>query len=146
MLENERDIVQEIDKLILDTLKKKMKIKRDKVSIIPDNEMEEILKKINEKMKMIFLLFQGDFSINERNIEEKMEIVKTELSFYDKIANNIISKRLDIAIQKVENLKPKSGRLISVCLDRKLFIQKVLMNNISLPFIKKYIQDQEIER
>lgn len=51
MLNNEKKTVKEIDKLILDMLKEKMKIKKDKVSIICDDEIEEILKRINEKMK-----------------------------------------------------------------------------------------------
>lgn len=142
MLDNEKKMVKEIDKLILDMLKEKMKIKKDKVSIICDDEIKEILKRIDEKMKVVFLLFQGDFSVNERNIEERMEIVKTDLNFYDKIANNIILKRLDSIIEKIENLEPINGRLISVCLDRKLFIEKVLTKNISLFFVKKHIQKE----
>lgn len=146
MLENERNMVEKIDKLILDEFKNIMKIKKDTVSIISDNKIEDILKRINEKMKVIFLLFQGDFSINERIIEEKIALGKRDLNFYDKIANRIILKRLDEAIKKVEKLKHLDGRLISVCFDRKLFIQKVLMKNLSLSFIQKYIQMEEIER
>lgn len=146
MLENERNIVEEIDKLILDEFENIMKIKKDTVSIISDNKIENILKRINEKMKVIFLLFQGDFSINERIIEEKIALGKRDLNFYDKIANRIILKRLDEAIEKVEKLKHLDGQLISVCFDRKLFIQKVLMKNLSLSFIQKYIQMEEIER
>lgn len=116
MLDNEKKMVKEIDKLILDMLK--------------------------EKMKVVFLLFQGDFSVNERNIEERMEIAKTGLNFYDKIANNVILKRLDAIIEKIENLEPLNGRLVSVCLDRKLFIEKVLAKNISLFFVEKYIQEE----
>lgn len=97
-------------------------------------------------MKIIFLLFQGDFSLNERNIEEKIEIGRRELNFYDKIANSIILKRVDIVMQKIESIKPLNGQLISVCLDRKLFIQKVLIENISLSFIQKYIRIEEIEK
>lgn len=67
-----------------------MKIKKDKASMICDEEIEKIFKRINEKMKAVFLLFQGDFSINERNIEERMETAKTELNFYDKIAKYVI--------------------------------------------------------
>ena len=80
MLENERNIVEEIDKLILDEFENIMKIKKDTVSIISDNKIENILKRINEKMKVIFLLFQGDFSINERIIEEKIALGKRDLN------------------------------------------------------------------
>ena len=146
MLENERNIVEEIDKLILDEFENIMKIKKDTVSIISDNKIENILKRINEKMKVIFLLFQGDFSINERIIEEKIALGKRDLNFYDKIANRIILKRLDEAIEKVEKLKHLDGQLISVCFDIKLFIQKVLMKNLSISFIEKYIKMEEIER
>lgn len=142
MLNNEKRMVKEIDKLIWDMLKAKMDIKKDKVSIICDDEIEEIFKRINEKMKVIFLLFQGDFSVNERNIEEIMGMVKTDLNFYDKIANNIILKRLDTIIEKIENLDPLNGRLVSVCLDRKLFIEKVLAKNISLFFVERHIQKE----
>lgn len=139
MLDNEKKKVKEIDKLILDMLKEKMQIKKDKVSIICDDEIEEILNRIHEKAEVVFLLFQGDFSVNERNIEERMEIAKTDLNFYDKIANNIILKRLDAIIGKIENLEHQNGLLVSVCLDRKLFIEKVLTKNIPLFFVEKYI-------
>ena len=70
MLEDERRQVEKIDKLILNTLKDKMKISKDKINIISDNEIEKIFNKINEKMEAIFLLFEGNFSINEMNLEE----------------------------------------------------------------------------
>lgn len=146
MLENERSMVQEIDALILDTLRKKMEIKKDKADMLPEGEIETIINKVNEKMEVIALLFQGDFSLNERILEEKMELGRSNLNYYDKIANNIISKRLEATMQKVETLKPLNGRVISVCMDRKLFIEKVLKDNISLDFAKKHIQFEEIER
>lgn len=142
MLEKENKIVNEIDKLILSMLKEKMKIKTDKVNILCDNEIKEVTKRINEKMKVIFLLFQGSFAVNERNIEDEIEIIKTDLSSYDKIANNIILKRLDSIFKKIENIDPLNGRLVSVCLDRKLFIEKVLIKNIPLISVEKYIQKE----
>lgn len=142
MLENERYMVQKIDTLIFNMLKKKMEIRRDKISIISDNDVEEILKKINGKMKIISLLFQGNFSNNERTIEEKIGIATSDLSNYDKIANKIILKRLDSVIEEIEKIDSKNGRLVSVCLDRKLFIEKVLTENIPLHFIDKHIQKE----
>lgn len=142
MLENERYMVQKIDTLIFNMLKKKMEIRRDKISIISDNDVEEILKKINGKMKIISLLFQGNFSNNERTIEEKIGIATSDLSNYDKIANKIILKRLDSVIAEIEKIDSKNGRLVSVCLDRKLFIEKVLTENIPLHFIDKHIQKE----
>lgn len=53
------------------------------------------------------------------------------------MANNIIFKRLNNVMEKINNQKPIDGRLVSVCLDRKLFIEKVLDKNISLSFINK---------
>lgn len=146
MLENEKNIVKKIDQLILNELKENLKIEKDKVSILSDDEMKKVLTKIEEKKNVVYFLFQGDFAINERNIEEKMGIAKTDLSFCDKIANNIILKRLDATIRKIENLEPLNGQLISVCLDRKLFIEKVLIQNILLPFVEKYIPKEELEK
>ena len=146
MIDNERNKVEEIDKSILSELKRRMEIKREPVSVIPDKEIECILKKINEKMEIIHILFQGGFSINERTIEERLEYERQNLTPYDSVANNIILKRLDAAIKTVEDIYPQNGRLISVCFDRKFFIEKVLTQNISLPSIKKYIQVENIER
>lgn len=72
MLESERGIVNRIDKLILNMLKENMKIKKDKVGVIHDDEIEKVLSRIDEKLEVIFSLFQDDFSINERNIEERI--------------------------------------------------------------------------
>lgn len=95
---------------------------------------------------MIFLLFQGDFSINERNIEQEMRAMKkTDMNFYDIIANNVILKRLEATINEIESLGPRDGRLISVCFDRKFFIQRVLQENLSLDFVARYIESEEIE-
>lgn len=137
MLESERGIVNRIDKLILNMLKENMKIKKDKVGVIHDDEIEKVLSRIDEKLEVIFSLFQDDFSINERNIEERIRTLEPNLNFYDKVANNIIFKRLNNVMEKINNQKPIDGRLVSVCLDRKLFIEKVLDKNISLSFINK---------
>lgn len=137
MLESERGIINRIDKLILNMLKENMKIKKDKVGVIHDDEIEKVLSRIDEKLEVIFSLFQDDFSINERNIEERIRTLEPNLNFYDKVANNIIFKRLNNVMEKINNQKPIDGRLVSVCLDRKLFIEKVLDKNISLSFINK---------
>lgn len=118
-------------------LKENMKIKKDKVGVIHDDEIEKVLSRIDEKLEVIFSLFQDDFSINERNIEERIRTLEPNLNFYDKVANNIIFKRLNNVMEKINNQKPIDGRLVSVCLDRKLFIEKVLDKNISLSFINK---------
>lgn len=143
MLKRENESVKKIDKLILDMLKEKMKIKQERVSIMQDAEMKKVIKKINEKMEVICLLFHEDFSIIERNIEERMKIEKTDLNFYDKIANNIIFKKLDNTLKEIEGQEHQNSQVIPVCLDRKLFIEKVLTQNIPLSFIKKQIQKKK---
>ena len=140
MIESENEKVKKIDARICDMLKEKMTIKREhEGSAVED----EIFNRINEKMQVIFSLFQRDFSINERIIEQRIEKAKMELDVYDKIANKIILRRLDNIIGELEKTMPVDGRLVSVCLDRKLFIEKILTQNIPLDFIEKCIKQEK---
>lgn len=49
MLENENESVKKIDELILGKLKEKLEIKKGKNSILSDEEVEKVLRKIDEK-------------------------------------------------------------------------------------------------
>lgn len=145
MLETEKKIIKNIDQLIFNELKEKLKIMEDKSDVLDNNNMKEILKKVNEKKDIIFLLFQGSFSVNERNIEERMQKNKKELNLYDRTANNIILKRVETSIKEIESTAPLNCRIISVCLDRKMFIEKIMKENISLNYVKQYMKE-EIEK
>lgn len=41
---------------------------------------------------------------------------------------------------------PQNGRLISVCIDRMLFIQKIISQNFDISAIKKLIPAEKDER
>ena len=62
---------------------------------------------------------------------------KNKISNYDKIANNVILKRIELIFKQIIKRKPENNRLVSVCMDRQLFIEKVLNENVNIEFIKK---------
>ncbi len=143
MFKNENYRVKQIDRIILEELRKRLEMQVENIEIIKGSETEKILGIIEEKKKGILLLFQGDFTLNERNIKEKIPQENRELSFYEKIANNIILKRISKIFNKIMKLQAKDYRLISVCVDRQLFIQKILSENIQTSFIESCINQRE---
>ncbi len=145
MNKNESNRVKEIDRMILTELIKKLEIRRDSVGIINKEEIEKIFQKIDERKRVIFLLFQGNFSVNEKNISDRMETCKQQLTSYDKIANNIISKRVEKIFNRMMSLHEQDSRTIYVCTDRKLFIQRILLENVQESFVKKYVEKGETE-
>ena len=68
MLECENIKVKEIDKKILEMIIRKMDIKTKNVDILTSEQLDKILRIIDRKKEIISLLFQGDFSVNEKNI------------------------------------------------------------------------------
>ena len=72
MLECENIKVKEIDKKILEMIIRQIDIKTKNVDILNSEQLAKILRIINRKKEIISLLFQGDFSVNEKNIEENL--------------------------------------------------------------------------
>lgn len=72
MLECENIKVKEIDKKILEMIIRQIDIKTKNVDILNSEQLDKILRIINRKKEIISLLFQGDFSVNEKNIEENL--------------------------------------------------------------------------
>lgn len=145
MNKDEEDKVKKIDKRILTELIKRLEIRKDNVDIISKEEVEKIFQKIDEKKRVIFLLFQGNFSLNEKNISDRMKLRKQQLTLYDKIANNVISKRVEKILDRMIDLHAQDNRTICVCMDRKLFIQRILLENVQESFVKKYVEKEETE-
>ncbi len=135
--------VKQIDRKILEELRENLKIQASNVDIINKAETEEILNIIEEKKRGIFLLFQGDFALNEHIINEKFPKGNRELSFYDRIANNVILRRIGKIFNKMVSLGAQDYRLIAVCADRQFFIQKVISGNIQTSFIESCINGME---
>ncbi len=134
-----------IDNIILLELREGLKIKNSAINIISQEELEMVLKKIDEKKRIIFSLFQGDFSVNEKNIGDRIQFVKPQLTFYDNVANNVILSRVEKVMNKLISMNENDNRAISVCMDRKLFIQRILLENVQESFVKKYIE-KDVER
>ncbi len=143
MFEGEICKVKQIDRRILEELRKKLEIKIENVDIISDVEIGKVLSIIEEKKRGIFLLFHGDFTVNEQNINEKISEMNGESSFYDRIANKLILKRIEKIFNKMMSLEAQNCRLISVCTDRQFFIQKIISENIQTSFIETCINDME---
>ena len=146
MLECENIKVKEIDKKILEMIIRKMDIKTKNVDILTSEQLDKIIRIIDRKKEIISLLFQGDFSVNEKNIEENLQWSNAKPTIYEKIANNIVCKRVEEIMDKLMEQDPQNGRLISVCIDRMLFIQKIISQNVDISAIKKLIPAEKDER
>lgn len=143
MNKEKRDIVKKIDNKILAELTKKLEMRKDKINIISEEDIEKIFQKIDERKRAIFLLFKGDFQINEKNISDKMIFYKAQSTIYDKIANNIISKRVEVIFDKMMSLDFQDYETLCIYADRKFFIQRILSENIPESFIEKCIEKDE---
>ena len=105
--------------------------------------MEKVLERIESKKQAIFFLFQGDFSINEYNVNKRLCTNKNKLTMYDKLANNILAKRVENLLNEMMDKDSKNTRLISVCMDRKFFIEKILEENVEPSSIRNWIEDDK---
>lgn len=137
--------VKQIDRRILAELIKGLEIREDNVNIIQGEEMEKIFQKINEKKRIIFLLFKGNFSHNQRSISDRMKSHKKPSTIYDDITNTVVSKRVEKVFKKIANLHTQDNRTICVCMDREIFIKRILSENVQEDFVKKYIKEIEPE-
>lgn len=145
MIEYENRNVKEIDKRILEQIQKNLNIKEEGVDILSKEKLKEYLRIIDEKKEVISLLFQGDFSINEKNIECKIKDYETKITPDEQVVNNIISKRVETIIDQMIKKDEKNGRLVSVCMDRMLFIQRIIQNNIGTSLIKSCIENEMVK-
>lgn len=145
MIEYENRNVKEIDKRILEQIQKNLNIKEEGVDILSKEKLKEYLRIIDEKKEVISLLFQGDFSINEKNIECKIKDYETKITPDEQVINNIISKRVETIIDQMIKKDEKNGRLVSVCMDRMLFIQRIIQNNIGTSLIKSCIENEMVK-
>lgn len=145
MIEYENRNVKEIDKRILEQIQKNLNIKEESVDILSKEKLKEYLTMIDEKKEVISLLFQGDFSINEKNIECKIKDYETKITPDEQVVNNIISKRVETIIEQMIKKDEKNGRLVSVCMDRMFFIQRIIQNNIGASLIKSCIEDEMVK-
>ena len=151
MVKNESEKVREIDEQILEELRKNLKMNienpsiLDNVNVISTEEKQKILRKIEEKRKCIFLLFQGSFTLNEQNIKEINPKINQKSDVYERIANNVILKRVEKIFNIMISNKEKDHRLISVCSDRHFFIKTVISENIPTSLIESCVGVEERE-
>ncbi len=149
MVKNESDKVKEIDEKIVEELRKNLEMRIESPNIIDDinviskEEKQIILNKIEEKKKAIFLLFQGNFTLNQQNIKQRAPKRNQKSDVYDTIANNIILKKVENIFNRMISQKEQDYRLISVCSDRKFFIQRIILENIPTSFIEHCINGME---
>lgn len=144
MIEEEDLKVKLIDKKILEELKDNLEIKADNADIIKKEHLDLVLDSIEQKKQAIFSLFNGDFSVNEYNLDGYLNKEETKIPMNDRIANNIILNRVELTFKKIMNIEPEDKRLISVSMDRYLFIKEILKQNVNVAFIKKIIENDEI--
>lgn len=147
MIKSENYEVKKIDRRILIELTRNLEIKRENIDVLEQIQIDMIFEKISEKKGIIYSLFNGDFSENQQNIKERMHLGKgAELSLYDKVANNVIFKRVSEVFEQIISSNPQNGRVVSVCLDRLFFIQMILAENISINFVKSCMELPTQER
>ncbi len=139
--ESESKKVKEIDKKIVEELRKNLEMRIESPNIINNNnviskeEKQIILRKIEEKKRAIFLLFQGNFTLNQQNIKERDPKRNQKSDVYDTIANDVILKRVEEIFNRMISQEEQDYRLVSVCSDRKFFIKKIILENIPISFI-----------
>lgn len=145
MANYEKEKINKIDQLILQKLKENLEIKEENSNILKDDILKQVYKTIEKKKQTLYLLYDGDFSVNEYKIERRLAQEKNENTMYTEIANNIIARRINLIIETLIKEEPENGMLISVCMDRKLFMEKVLEKNVEPAFILKYakVEDKE---
>lgn len=145
MIMYEHEKVKEIDRRILRELKGNLEIGRANVDLVRKEEVDRIFTVIDAKKQAIFTLFQGDFSSNEQNIKAKLGKNNIELTLHDRVANNVICKRIQAIFDRIIKQEPRNNRLISVCADRQFFIERVMAENIQTSFIQACIEE-DIEK
>lgn len=145
MIGYENKNVKEIDKRILEKIQKNLNIKEESIDIVSKEKLKEYLRIIDEKKEIISLLFQGEFSVNEKNIECKIKDYETKTTPDERVVNNIVSKRVETIIGQMIKKDEKNGRLVSVCMDRMLFIQRIIQNNVDVSLIKSCIENEMVK-
>lgn len=143
IIKDENKKVKEIDKKILEALRRNLELKDKNIEMVSKEEADKILNVIEERKRGIFLLFKGDFSLNEETIKRKFDSKTSETSFYEKVANRVLLKRVDAILDRMINSELDNGRLVSVCADRQFFIQKVFADNIPTNFIEECVNNKE---
>lgn len=133
------------DKLILKVLKIELDFNKDEVNILKDEKLNILFEKIEQKKQAIFWLLKNDFSFYEYKIGGRISYKNVNADFYDEVANSILSKKINRIFERLLESCKDNGQYISVCMDRKLFINKILDKNVLLEEIKEHISE-EVER
>lgn len=125
---------KDIDKFLLEKLKKTLSINYAKERMILDDEqMTQIYKCIEARKSLIFSLFDESFSEKEHEIKQRACCIRTRVRqkpFANKIADNVIDHRIERVVKEIlqdENLDPWKKIVIS---ERKDFIHFLLNGNI----------------
>lgn len=134
------------DELILKMLKNGLDINKSGVNILKGEKLSILCERIENKKQTVLLLFENEFAESEFKINCIMNNKNNNSDYYDRVANNILLKRINRIFQKLLEDMEDDGQYVSVCLDRNFFINKVLEKNVSLEDVKKCIKEEENER
>lgn len=136
---------KEIDTIIHDQLIKNLNLDTDSVNVVTEEFLNKFLNILSAKKDIIDLLFSGNFSLTEQNIKEKLSWSNRnniDKDIYTKVVNGIISKRLGYTIDKLIAQNKNDPQFVSVCLDRHIFIDKIISENIEASFIEDCIEEE----
>ena len=145
MISSENEEVKLIDTKILEKLKENLNIDIQGIEMEQDIK-DKISRIIEMKKQAIYMLFNGDFSVNEYRVNSKLNSKNIELTMCERIANNILSKRIDVVLNNMIENAPNNGRFVSVCMDRKLFMKQILQANVTPDFIYSCTEHEKLER
>jgi hypothetical protein len=127
--------IKEIDEKIHQELQKALEINSEisKTDILSDKQIKKIYQIIENKKKLIFSLFNESFSENEQKVKEHSQMAKPltkENDVYTKIADRILKKRVNQVLDKIIYAKQSTIIEVIVGIDRKVFINQILDEDI----------------
>ena len=128
--------VEKIDERICAELQKELQInfENGKEKVIEDENVQKVYTIIEEKKKMIFSLFEGDFESREKELKEQIskgQIASKQNSIHTAAANTVLFKRINKAMNNVLDSKNVSTLERITIINRKKVLEKILQENFA---------------
>ncbi len=137
---------KEIDTIIFNELDKNLNIDTENADLVTKEFLNKVLDTISYKKKTISLLFSKNFSLTEHNIKRNLihpNRLKSDPSIYDQVANTILSKRIVDILNRLMEKNKEDNKFVTVCMDRQLFINTILSENIENSLVESCLEEDE---
>lgn len=141
-----REREKQIDTIIFNELNKNLNVDTKNANLVTEEFLNNLLNIILSKKETIRLLFSKNFTLTEHNIKQKLlrnTTLEKKPDLYNKIANKILSKRIEQIFNRLMEKNKKDNQFIAVCIDRQIFINTILSQNIESSFIESCLEDDE---